>query len=184
MGRVGANADGYRAMTAAQFASESRAALEQRGWQVAEAPGGLTLAALRDAGAPFKGSKYFDRQAALTEEIAFPGGEVACRSGLIPESLGPTIEEAERLVAQLSPNLPPGTRPIVGPAALYVWLLVHDYQQRGEWLLQQCFTWAADQSGTTHLIVGVFGQQRPLLVSPLPEGLGRGVGVMPLLVPA
>jgi hypothetical protein len=38
-------------------------------------------------------------------------------------------------------------------------------------------------SGATHLGVGAFGSQRPILVSPIPEGSGRGVGVMPVVVP-
>jgi hypothetical protein len=166
------------------FAPGTAAALEAQGWRVLGVPAGITLAGLRAAGAPFKGTKYFDRQAAATVEHPVAGGDVAYRPGLMPGSLARSFDAAARLVDDLQPRLPAGTMPIVGAAALYVWLLVEHRRRHGEWLLRQCYTWAADRSGPAHLAVGVFGEARPLIVSPVPEGSGQGLGVMPLVVPA
>ena len=167
----------------AQFRADTKAALLRAGWRLAEAPSGLTLAGLRATGAPFKGSKYFDQQAAHTVKAPPRGGEVAYRPGLLPESLNQPFERAVALLAHLERALPPGATATIGPAALYVWLLWERYRASGEWLLSQRYTWAADRSGSTHLAVGVFGRERPLLVSPIPEGMGRGLGVLPLVLP-
>ncbi len=167
-----------------RFTPEARAALEAAGWRILDAPPGLTLAGLRAAGAPFKGTKYFEQQAAGTEELPVDAGEVAYRPGLMPESLNQSFDDGQALLARLQDRLPAGTKVVIGPAALYVWLLVEHHRRYGEWLLRQCYTWAADRSGEAHLAVGVFGQDRPLLVSPIPEGMGRGVGVLPLVLPA
>ncbi|MGH2351047.1 MAG: hypothetical protein ACRDI2_18945 [Chloroflexota bacterium] len=167
-----------------QFAPEVRDPLAREGWRILEAPAGVTLAGLRAADAPFKGSKYFDQQATATVELPVAGGDVAYRPGLLPESLNQPYDRAQELVDGFSTLLPPGAVAAIGPAALYAWLLTEHHRRYGEWLLRQCYTWAADRSGGTHLAVGVFGRERPLLVSPLPEGTGRGVGIMPLVVPS
>jgi hypothetical protein len=167
-----------------RFAAETVAALRAQGWRLLPAPRGVTLAGLRSAGAPFKGTKYFDLQAAETSELPVAGGDVAYRPGLLPDSLNRPFEGAAGGVAALRPLLPAGVEATIGPAALYVWLLVEHHRLHGEWLLRQYYTWAADRSGTTHLAVGVFGQARPLIVSPVPELSGQGLGVMPLIVPA
>jgi hypothetical protein len=167
-----------------RFAPETEAALLGQGWRLAHAPAGPTLAGLRAGGAPFKGTRYFEQQAARTEEVAVAGGDVAYRPGLMPGSLNETFEAAAQRVGGLDRLLPPGASATIAPAALYVWLLVDHQARQGEWLLRQCFTWAADRSGTTHLAVGVFGQARPLIVSPVPELTGQGLGVMPIIVPA
>ena len=168
----------------ASFAPETREGLRRQGWRLAVAPAGVTLAGLRAAGAPYKGHKYFAQQARETSEQPVQGGELAYRPGLMPGSLNRPFQEAARLAEGLRARLPPGAVGAVGPAALYVWLLVDHQRRHGEWLLRQCFTWAADPSGETHLAVGVFGQARPLIVSPVPELTGQGLGLMPLIVPA
>jgi hypothetical protein len=168
----------------AGFAPQTREGLLRQGWRLAVAPAGVTLAGLRTAGAPYKGDKYFTQQAQETSELPVQGGEVAYRPGLMPGSLNRPFEAAVRLAEGLKALLPPGAVGKVGPAALYVWLLVDHQRRHGEWLLRQCLTWAADPSGETHLAVGVFGQARPLIVSPVPELTGQGLGLMPLIVPA
>ncbi|MBI3973739.1 MAG: hypothetical protein HY332_20885 [Chloroflexi bacterium] len=167
----------------AHFVPETRPHLIRNGWRLVVAPARLSLAGLRAAGAPFKGTKYFDQQAERTREMPFAGGEVAYRPGLMPDSLNRPYAHAAALVDDLRDRLPAGAHAIIAPAALYVWLLTEHHRQTGEWLLHQCYTWAADESDGTHLAVGIFGQMRPLLVSPIPEGSGRGVGVMPIVVP-
>ncbi len=174
-------------MAAGQFDLSTGEALRRAGWQIVEAPPGLTLAALRAAGAPFKGTRYFDRHAAAAREQPVAGGAVAYRGGLLPATIGRSYAEAERIVAALGAQLPSGARAVIGPAALYVWLLVEHHRRQGEWLLRGAYTWAADTvelAGGAHLAVGVFGEQRPLVVTPVPEGSGAGIGALPLVVPA
>jgi hypothetical protein len=166
-----------------RFAPETAQALRDQGWRFLDVPPGVTLGGLRAAGAPFKGSKYFDLQAGATTELPVAGGDVAYRPGLLPNSLNRQFEDVAVSVAGLRALLPAGAGATIGPAALYVWLLVEHHRRHGEWLLRQCFTWAADRSGGTHLAVGVFGRDRPLIVSPVPELNGQGLGVMPLIVP-
>jgi hypothetical protein len=166
-----------------RFDPRTEAALRAQGWRLAHAPAGITLAGLRAAGAPFKSSKYFDLQAAATAELPVSGGDVAYRPGLLPGSLNEPHAALPGRLAALQPLLPPGAVAAVGPAALYVWLLIDHHARDGAWPLRQCFTWAADASGETHLAVGVFGQARPLIVSPIPEASGRGLGLMPLILP-
>lgn len=167
----------------ADFSPPTLDALRRQGWRLARVPAGVTLAGLRAAGAPFKGDRYFAHQAARTAEQPAPAGDVAYRPGLLPGSLNRSFEAVARLATDLAPRLPPGVLPVIGPAALYVWLLVDHHARLGEWLLRQCFTWAADVSGESHLAVGVFGEARPLIVSPIPELRGQAVGLMPLIVP-
>jgi hypothetical protein len=93
------------------------------------------------------------------------------------------LEQLERLLPAEA-----GARAVVGSAASYVWLLADHEARAGAWLLPQCFTWCADEYGDpergVRLVVGAMGQARPILVTPLPEGSGRGVGLLPLVVPA
>lgn len=191
-----------------RFTPPAQDALLAQGWRLLHAPAGLTLAMLRAAGAPFKGNRYFDVHAAQTEELSVPARDVAYRPGLMPNSLNQTFDQGKHLTRALAPLLPAGMEATIAPAALYVWILYEHFRQHGEWPLRQCYTWAADRSrvhavstaedasgrlqpggtsasaGYVHLAVGVFGQQRPLLVSPIPEPSGRGLGVMPILVPS
>jgi hypothetical protein len=174
-------------MPSSSFPAGTRAALLATGWHILHAPAGLTLAALRATGAPFKSDRYFERFAAVTDEARVAGGDVAYRPGLMPQSLNQTHQRAEALLGDLQPQLPRGVVARIAPAAVYVWLLVEHHRLHGEWLLDGQYTWAADHAGGasgTHLVVGVFGRDRPLVVSPLPEGTGRGVGVMPIVLPA
>ncbi len=165
------------------FNPEVRDALARAGWHVITAVGGLNLSDLRTAGAPFKSDKYFATRAADAEDLSIGWSEVGYQGNLLPESLNQPYARAEELVAALQLALPGGARAIIGPAALYVHILVEHQRKHGEWLLQQRYTWAADRVGNTHLAVGVFGRERPLLVSPIPEATGRGLGVMPVVVP-
>lgn len=167
----------------AAFATATRAQLVVAGWRLIEVPAGLTLAGLRAAGAPFKSGKYFSQHALNACEAAFPGGEIAYRPGLMPDSLNQPYGRAQELAAGLVRLLPDGTQATVAPAALYTWLLWEHHRQHGDWLLRQCYTWSLDEWRDTHLIVGAMGMERPLIVSPLPEGYGRGVGLMPVIVP-
>ncbi len=170
------------------FSTATREALVGQGWRLAEAPDGLTLARMRELGAPFKGEKFFREQAALVREVEGLGGQLAYRPGLMPESAGQPYGEMTGLLARLDGLLPEGSRATVGSAAMYAWLLVDHHGRTGEWLLPQCFTWCVDEYGppeqSVHLVLGAMGQKRPLLVAPLPEGTGRGVGLLPLVVPA
>ena len=169
----------------ARFSTEARARLLATGWLALEVPEGLTLAGLRAAGAPFKGSKYFDQQASGVRELSVSAGEVAYPRDLLPGTMGRTYAGCVALLDGLQPQLPGGARASIQPAALYVWLLWEHQQRHGEWLLQGRYTWAADATadGSEHLATGVFGQQRPLLVSPIPEPFGRGLGALPIVVP-
>ena len=70
------------------------------------------------------------------------------------------------------------------PAAAYVWLFEAHYARYGAYPFVQCYTWAVDcYQQRAHLVVGVFGRHRPLLVAPHTEGYGAGVGLWPLLLP-
>jgi hypothetical protein len=154
--------------------------MDGQGWRRAELPGGLTLAALRDGGAPFKGDKVFGRDD--LNEHPLEGCEVAYRPGLMPGSPNVRFEALSGLLDGLRRLLPPGVEPAIGSAAAYGWLLVEHHRLHGEWLLSRALTWTADDLGGTRLAIGVFGGG--LLVSPLPEGRGAGVGLLPLLVPS
>lgn len=171
-----------------RFSPVTRAALVEQGWRLGQVPGGLTLSSVRAAGAPFKGDKFFREQAAQAREVLFPASEVAYRPGLMPGSVSRPYGDLGALVTHLERLLPTGAVATVGSAATYAWLLTEHHRTAGEWLLSQCFTWCADEYGPSergiHLVVGVMGQSRPIMVSPLPEGTGRGVGLLPLVVPA
>jgi hypothetical protein len=167
----------------ARFAPETRDALLAAGWRLTALPPDLSLAQLRAEGAPFKSNKYFTQHQPLTNEAASPTGDIAYRPGLMPDSLNRPFGETTDLLQRLAPLLPPGATGIVGSASAYVWLLIEHHRTAGAWLLPQCFTWCTDTYRETHLVVGCVGRERPLMLSPLPEGTGRGVGLMPLIVP-
>ncbi len=168
----------------AMFSAADRAALAGAGWLVASLPAGLTLAGLRAAGAPFKGDRYFARHAAATREQTTIAVEVAYRPALLPGSLGLTYDDAEALMARLAAELAPALVATIAPAAAYVWLFEHHRAAHDAYPFTQRYTWAADRyQERAHLVVGVFGRQRPLLVAPQVEGRGAGVGVWPLVVP-
>ena len=166
------------------FSEETRPALERGGWSVVTVPDGLSLARLRQEGAPFKGTKYFDRFDGAAEA---PPGEVAYQGALdslLPESLNQPFERGRAaMMARLGGTLPAATRLVVGSATTYCWLLLDHHRRTGEWLLAGRYTWTADLAGGMRVAVGVFGRERPLLVSPIPEGQGRGIGIMPLVEP-
>jgi hypothetical protein len=165
------------------FEAQTAEALLRDGWRIARAPAGVTLAGLRAEGAPFKGSKYFDVQAGQTLELPVAETELAYRPGLQPGTASQPFEACERLVTRLEGALPPRVVARIAPAALYVWTLWMHRRTEGEWPLSGCYTWAADRSGTARLAVGIFGRERPIVVSPIPEGSGRGIGVMPIVFP-
>lgn len=151
------------------------------GWHVERLPGGLSLAHLRATGAPFKGDRYFREQAALTAERTTIETDVAYRPGLLPDCFNTSYADASARVAALASGLPAGVTPVIAPAVAYVWLLdrAHDYPFR------QLYTWAVDRyAERANLVIGVFGQSRPIIVAPLTEGRGAGVSVWPILVPA
>ena len=178
-----------------RFHPETREALLEQGWRLIELPADLSLEALRRAGAPFKGDKFFREYAPDTVETRYPPhtpSEAAYRPGLMPHSLNQEFE-TDRLLLRLDDLLPPGARSGIASAAAYVWLFTEHHRRTGEWLLTNCFTFTMDrhhpERGTqpqtgVPIVVGVFGGARPILVSPLPEGRGRGVGLMPLILPA
>ena len=162
-----------------RFSEATREALDAQGWRRIDLPGDLTLAALHAAGAPFKGDKVTGRPGLA--EHPLPACEVAYRPGLMPGS--PNLPRAAlgALLESLRPRLPAGVQPVIASAAAYGWLLIEQHRTRNEWLLSRVLTWTADDLGGTPLAIGVFGGG--LLVSPLPEGRGAGVGLLPLLVP-
>ena len=165
------------------FSPATRDALQAQGWRFALLPDGLTLETLRRTGASFKGTKFFDQHASDAHEESFEGGDIAYRPGLMPDSLNRTYDEIPALLDGLNRLLPPGVTAALGSAAAYAWLLDDHHTRSGEWLLPSCFTWTLDGHRSSHLVTGAFGRTLPILVSPLPEGRGRGVGVMPLIVP-
>jgi hypothetical protein len=166
------------------FTAADRGALGDAGWLLARLPAGLTLAGLRAAGAPFKGTRYFERHAAATREQSTMATDLAYRPALLPGSLNLTYAATEALVAELTAALPPSLAATIAPAAAYVWLFEHHRATHGVYPFAQRYTWAADEyQDDAHLVLGVFGQQRPLVVAPQVEGHGAGVGVWPLVVP-
>jgi hypothetical protein len=171
-------------LTGSIFTKDACDHLASAGWRFATVPAGLTLAGLRAAGAPFKGAKYFDQQANETHELSVEPAVIAYAPGLPAETLNQSFDRCLELFLAPPSELPPHVRPTIQPAALYAWLLWEHARHHGEWLLQGRYTWCADRSGTTHLALGVFGRERPLLVTPIPEGHGRGLGAWPILVPA
>ncbi|HEY7061771.1 MAG TPA: hypothetical protein VII06_09840 [Chloroflexota bacterium] len=166
------------------FDAETAAALCESDWTIARLPAGLTLAGLRAAGAPFKGAKYFQAQASGTAERTTVATELAYKPALLPGSFNRPFEAAATMMAEVSALLPPDAAATIAPAAAYVWLLEQCCAATGAYPFAQLFAWAVDEyQARTHLVVGVFGQRDPLIVAPLVEGRGAGVGVWPLVVP-
>ncbi len=167
-----------------RFTPEAVSGLGEAGWTLVRLPAGLTLAGLRASGAPFKGARYFDAHAPATEERATVATDLAYKPSLLPGSFNLPFEAAEGLMADVLATLPQAVVPVIGPAAAYVWLFEQHRAAMGQYPFAQRYTWAVDRyQQRAHLVVGVFGQQRPLLVAPLVEGRGAGVGVWPLVVP-
>lgn len=169
---------------AGDFSPGQSDALHDAGWIVTRLPGSLTLAGLRDAGVPFKGTRYFDTQALDTVERTTVATDVAYRPGLLPDCFNRSFESAQQCIDDLNRKLPPGAVATIAPAAAYVWLCQHHLETHGTYPFSQCFTWAIDRyQDRTNLVVGIFGQRRPVLVAPLSEGRGAGVGVWPIVFP-
>lgn len=168
------------------FLPETRQSLTRQGWRLLSAPSGMTLVTLRDAGAPFKGDRFFRDQIARVHPAPSIEGEIAYRPGLMPESLNTSVADLDGLLTRLNGILPAGASAQVPPAATCIWLLAEHFARTGEWPLTGCFTWTADRygdSGNQRLVAGVMSGTRPLMISPLPEGRGRGVGLLPIVVP-
>lgn len=168
----------------AAFAPDDARLLRDAGWTITRLPAGLTLAGLRAAGAPFKGTRYFSAHAPQTAEKTTVATELAYQPALLPGAFNRSFAEAAELVEGMAPHLPTASAPVIAPAAAYVWLLEQHHAASGQYPFAKLYTWAVDryQDGT-HLVVGVFGQRLPLLVAPLVEEHGGGVGVWPLVVP-
>ncbi|HEU5318437.1 MAG TPA: hypothetical protein VFX49_20155 [Chloroflexota bacterium] len=137
-----------------RFSEATREALRTQGWRLADVPSSAGLDA----------------------------GEVAYRPGLMPGSPGATRDACHALLTRLDDMLPSGSRSAIAGAALYEWLVSDHSARTGEWLLRQTFTWTADSDSRGYPVAtGVVGGR--ILSRPLPEGRGRGVGVLPLVVP-
>jgi hypothetical protein len=179
---AGMGAEDARALAA--FAPEDARALTETGWSLLSLPAGLTLAGLRADGVPFKGSRYFDQHAPHTAECTTVATALAYKPALLPGSFNRPFDAAVRMMAEMGAHLPPGVVATIAPAAAYVWLLEQHHAATGAYPYTQLYAWAADEyQGRARLVVGVFGRQQPLILAPLVEGRGSGVGVWPLLVP-
>ncbi|HLH21050.1 MAG TPA: hypothetical protein VK066_00890 [Chloroflexota bacterium] len=174
---------GPGADAASAFAPHDARTLAESGWTLVRLPAGLTLAGLRAAGAPFKGGRYFAAHAPDTVERTTVAIDLAYKAALLPGSFNQPYEAAARMMAELSEHLPASVAATIGPAAAYVWLLEQHRAATGAYPYTQRYAWAVDEyQARARLVVGVFGQQ-PLVLAPLVEGRGSGVGAWPLLVP-
>ncbi len=169
---------------AARFSEPTAATLERNGWSVVDLPEGLTLETLRRQGAPFRGSRYFDRFAGEVAETPTTGGQIAVNWGILEGTLNRIYEDCEGLLAEFGRTLPDGCEATIGTAATYVYLIGHYRADKGVFPIAGRYTWTRDRYRDTHLVAGVFGRERPIVVAPLSEKQGKGVGVMPLIVPA
>lgn len=168
----------------ARFDASDADELVRAGWTIVSLPPNLTLSKLRDAGVPFKGSRYFDSQARDAAEFSTVATMLAYRPDLLAQTFNQSFDDARVQVADLDSSLPAGTAATVGPAAAYVWLLQQHVEKIGRYPFAQLYTWSIDRyQDRTNLVVGVFGQQRPIVVAPLTEGRGSGVSVWPIVVP-
>lgn len=165
------------------FSLEAAETLRRNGWNIVQIPEGLTLAVLRDRGAPFRGERFFREFASSVAETPTVAQSVAYQPAFLRGSLNLRYEECEGLVVEYSHSAPRGCWPIIGQAAAYVEILWRHFRDTGEYPLVGRYTWAADRYSGGHLVVGVFGHDRPIVVGPHPKS-GRGIGVMPLIVPA
>jgi hypothetical protein len=176
---------GAETQSAATFAPEAASVLAAMGWTIVRLPAGLTLAGLRAAGAPFKSARYFAQHARDTAERTTLATDLAYKRALLPGSFNRPFDVALQIMTDMAEHLPAGTVATIAPAGACVWLLEHCRAATGDYPYTQLYAWAADQyQARARLVVGVFGQQRPLLVAPLVEGRGSGVGIWPLLVPS
>jgi hypothetical protein len=168
----------------AAFALAEATLLGEAGWTLVRLPAGLTLARLRAGGAPFKGDRYFEQHARETAERTTVATDLAYKPALLPGSFNRPFDGAAQMMAELSEQLPAGVAATIGPAAAYVWLLEQHRAATGGYPFAQLYAWAVDEyQARARLVVGVFGQQRPIILAPLVEGHGGGVGVWPLVVP-
>ena len=168
----------------AAFTADDVRVLADNGWTIVHLPAGLTLAGLRAAGAPFKSGKYFSAHAPLAVERTTVATDLAYKPMLLAGTFNRPFDEIVPLVDGLAPHLPPSIAPVVAPAAAYVWLCQQHHAVTGGYPFQQVYAWAVDRyQERAHLAVGVFGQRQPLLVVPVVEGRGGGIGAWPLLVP-
>ena len=162
------------------FAAEAR--LIQDGWLFANIPAGLTLGVLRGMGAPFRGERYFREFAPEVFETPTVASAVAYQSAFLPGSLNTAHDPALRLVEEFDRIVPAGACAALGSAASYVYVLWQHAQRTGTFPIVGYYTWTTDVSPAGHLVVGVFGGNRPIIVAPH-AARGVGVGVIPLLFP-
>jgi hypothetical protein len=172
------------AATGPKFDTEAAALLRQGGWTTLHLPAGLTLKGLRAAGTPFKGPRYFDSQARDTREHTTVATALAYKPLLLPGSLNQPIAVVQEMLVALTAALPPTLIATLAPAAAYVWLCQRHYETTGNYPLARRYTLTADvYQERAPIVVGVFGQHNPLLVAPLVEGHGAGVGGWPVVLP-
>src|SRR5712692_1113514 len=119
------------------FSATERGALTDAGWLLARLPAGLALAGLQASGAPFKGTRYFERHAAATHEQTTIATDLAYRPDLLPGSLNLTFPATEALVAELAAALPSSLAATIAPAAAYVWLFEHHRATHGAYPFAQ-----------------------------------------------
>lgn len=165
----------------AAFNPEVAEILRRNGWTLVDVPAGLTLTELQRRGAPFRGTRYFRDFAPCVVETPTIAHSVAYQPGFLPNTLNRPFDECADLVAEFGRSVPSGCRAIVGQAAVYVEILWRHALVTGEFPLTGGYTWTSDQYPAGHLVVGVFGRERPIVVGPHPKS-GRGIGVMPLIV--
>ena len=156
--------------------------LRRGGWTIARIPAGLTLEVLRSRGAPFRGDRFFRDFGPTVVETPTIRTEIAYQAGLLPGAMNLQFEQAEASLAEFGRGAPLGVRVAIGSAATYVRLIWDHHERAGEFPLLGFYTWTTDVGPDGHIIVGVFGKLRPIVVAPHPKS-GAGVGVMPLLFP-
>jgi hypothetical protein len=164
------------------FSADAEAALRSDGWTIVEVPAGLTLGVLRGLGAPFRGERYFREFALDVVEVPTIATAAAYKPGFLPGSLNLVFDAAARLVEEFDRVVPRGSQVALASAATYVHLLWQHARRTGGFPIAGYFTWTSDVSPAGHLVVGVFGRDRPLVVAPHAQS-GAGVGVLPVLVP-
>ena len=170
----------------ARFDDATRRALLDAGWHVAEVDSGASLRDLYAAGAPLKTDRLLREHADLAAGSRVPCAEVAYLDDLVPASLNQTGASGAALLGAMGDRAPLdalGLVPALGSAALYLSLLVAHHRRRGVWLLARRYTWTADAAAGRPVAIGAFGAQRPILLSTVPEPTGRGIGVLPLIIP-
>jgi hypothetical protein len=165
-----------------EFAADVDAGLRTDGWTIVELPAGLTLGVLRGLGAPFRGERYFREFAPEVIEVPTIATAIAYQPGFLPGSLNLVFDVAARLVEDFDRLVPRGSHAALASAATYVYLLWQHARQTGVFPMAGYFTWTSDVSPAGHLVVGVFGRDRPLIVAPHAKS-GVGIGVLPVLVP-